>query len=330
MRRTFPAALAFAAVGFSALENGGFFPTSWGWPAIAFLVTVAVVSLLADRVRFARADMLLLFPLAGFLCWTALSALWSPGAQLPIQGAQLALVYVAAVAAILLLGDAAHRAAVAAPRRLVVLALGVPHAGGVAAIGRGTRRSPTPRGARRPRCASGSRDPSARDARASDRRHAGGAPRVCGWSGGRRRGRPCGSARPHRRPGDVRGPRDRRVHYRNRGGRRRPQRAARDAVRALAFAVLERRVARGSRQPIAGGWRRTVSPLLAAIPARKARRPERAQPVPGDARRARPSGSVAVARRARGSPRGPQASRWTSARAGPSGRICGGARACVR
>src|SRR5438128_3418105 len=103
MRRTFPAALAFAAVGFSALENGGFFPTSWGWPAIAFLVTVAVVSLLADRVRFARADMLLLFPLAGCLCWTALSALWSPGAQLPIQGAQLALVYVAAVAAFLLL-----------------------------------------------------------------------------------------------------------------------------------------------------------------------------------------------------------------------------------
>ena len=103
MRRTFPAALAFAAVGFSALENGGFFATSWGWPTIAFLVTVVVVSLVSDRVRFGRADLLLLFPLAAFVSWTALSALWSPGAQLPIQGAQLALVYLAAVAAFLLL-----------------------------------------------------------------------------------------------------------------------------------------------------------------------------------------------------------------------------------
>ena len=66
-------------------------------------MTVVVVSLVSDRVRFARADLLLLFPLAAFVSWTALSALWSPGAQLPIQGAQLALVYLAAVAAFLLL-----------------------------------------------------------------------------------------------------------------------------------------------------------------------------------------------------------------------------------
>jgi hypothetical protein len=103
MRRIFPAALAFAGVGFLALENGGFFATSWGWPTIAFLVTVAVVSFVADRVRFGRADLMLLLPLAGFVVWTALSALWAPGTQLPIQAAQLALLYLAGVAAFLLL-----------------------------------------------------------------------------------------------------------------------------------------------------------------------------------------------------------------------------------
>jgi hypothetical protein len=81
MRRISPAALAFAAVGFSALENGGFFATSWGWPTIAFLVTVAVVCLVADRVRFGRADLLLLFALAGLVGWTARSGRPAPSCR---------------------------------------------------------------------------------------------------------------------------------------------------------------------------------------------------------------------------------------------------------
>jgi O-Antigen ligase len=103
MRRTFPAALAFAAIGYAALESGGFFATSWGWPTIAFLLTAASVVLVAERLRLGRTDLLLLLALAGFVCWTALSALWTPGAELPIQGAQLALVYLAGAAAFLLL-----------------------------------------------------------------------------------------------------------------------------------------------------------------------------------------------------------------------------------
>src|SRR5207249_5869156 len=88
---------------YSALENGGFYATSWAWPTIGFLLTIAIVALLADRLRFGRTELLLLFALAGLVFWTALSALWAPGAELPIQGAQLALVYLAGVAAFLLL-----------------------------------------------------------------------------------------------------------------------------------------------------------------------------------------------------------------------------------
>jgi hypothetical protein len=59
--------------------------------------------IVADRVRLGRPDLTLLFGLAGFVCWSALSALWAPGAELPVQAAELALLYLAAVAAFLLL-----------------------------------------------------------------------------------------------------------------------------------------------------------------------------------------------------------------------------------
>ena len=52
MQRTFPAALAFAAVGYSALENGGFYATSWAWPTIAFLLTIAIVALVLFKIAF--------------------------------------------------------------------------------------------------------------------------------------------------------------------------------------------------------------------------------------------------------------------------------------
>jgi len=105
VRRIFPAALVCAAVGWTALANGGFFATSWGWPTLAFLLTAAVVVIVADRVRLGRLDLVLLFGLTGFVCWNALSALWAPGAELPVQATELALVYLAGAAAFLLLGS---------------------------------------------------------------------------------------------------------------------------------------------------------------------------------------------------------------------------------
>src|SRR5436305_1286653 len=138
MRRTFPAALAFAAVGFSALENGGFFATSWGWPTIAFLVTVVVVSLVSDRVRFARASHPSADALLHLQSWCGRGA-----------GPRDLVYRRARATAVVLLGDGAHRAAAAAHRRVAMLALGASHPSWVAAIGRDTRRPPARCGARR-------------------------------------------------------------------------------------------------------------------------------------------------------------------------------------
>lgn len=106
-RRAFPVALAFGAVGWTALESGGFFATSWGWPTLAFLITVMTVAIGSGRLRLARFDLLALGALAGFVCWTAVSALWAPGAELPIQATELALLYLSALAAFLVLGSTA-------------------------------------------------------------------------------------------------------------------------------------------------------------------------------------------------------------------------------
>lgn len=104
-RRLAPPALAAAAVLWLSLSDGGFFPQSWGWPTLVFLLVVAGFVVGADHVALPRLDRLLLTALGCFVCWSALSALWASGAELPIQSAELALLYVGAVAAFLLLGS---------------------------------------------------------------------------------------------------------------------------------------------------------------------------------------------------------------------------------
>jgi len=101
MVRVAPGALAFAAVGWTALVSGGFFPTAWGWPALAFLVLLAAAAIAADRYTLTRLDRIALGALAAFTAWTTLSALWAPGAGLPIEAAELALVYAAGLACFL-------------------------------------------------------------------------------------------------------------------------------------------------------------------------------------------------------------------------------------
>ena len=103
IRRIFPAALVFATLAWTALESGGFFPTSWGWPTLVFLLTAIAVVIVADRVRLGRLG---LCP-ARCSRWLrllerAVRALGSR-AELPVQAAELALVYLAAAAAFLLL-----------------------------------------------------------------------------------------------------------------------------------------------------------------------------------------------------------------------------------
>lgn len=104
LARMAPAAVVFGAVGWTAVDNGGYFPTSWGWPTLALLVLAVALVVLLDRVGPGRLDLVFVGSVALFAAWTALSALWAPGAELPVQAAEVGLIYVVAVAVFLLLG----------------------------------------------------------------------------------------------------------------------------------------------------------------------------------------------------------------------------------
>ena len=113
--RLLPGALAFAAVGWTAATNGGYFPDSWGWPTLIFLLLAAGAAMIGERFVLRRLDVILLAAVAGLTAWTALSALWAPSAGLAVEGAQLDLLYLAAAAAFLIL----------APRCVQTMAAGV-------------------------------------------------------------------------------------------------------------------------------------------------------------------------------------------------------------
>src|SRR5439155_17922254 len=95
--------------------NGGYFPDSWGWPTLLFLLLAAGAAMIGERFVLRRLDVILLAAVAGLTAWTALSALWAPSAGLAVEGAQLDLLYLAAAAAFLVL----------APRCVQTMAAGV-------------------------------------------------------------------------------------------------------------------------------------------------------------------------------------------------------------
>jgi hypothetical protein len=103
IQRAFPAALVLAVVGWMAVADGGFFDTSWGWPTLIFLLTATVGVVRADRLPLGWRDAAFLLGLAAFVGWGLLSTLWAPGAELPIRASELAILYLVAVAAFLVL-----------------------------------------------------------------------------------------------------------------------------------------------------------------------------------------------------------------------------------
>ena len=82
--------------------NGGYFPSAWGWSALAFSWIAAIGLALRPRLRLRRVELAFLGSLAGFTAWSALAATWSPS---PTTGAFVAernLVYLTAAAATLI------------------------------------------------------------------------------------------------------------------------------------------------------------------------------------------------------------------------------------
>jgi O-Antigen ligase/Tetratricopeptide repeat len=104
---------ALAAVGgivVVAGTQGGYFPTSWGPSALLLLALIALWLLAGGRTDAGRLDVAFLGLLAAFVCWIALSLVWSEAPAQTTLEVQRALVPLAGVAAVLLLaGRASYR-----------------------------------------------------------------------------------------------------------------------------------------------------------------------------------------------------------------------------
>jgi hypothetical protein len=95
--------LAGSVVAATAAVDGGYFPTAWGWSALALLLVAAATLIVADRIDVARLDAVFLGSLAALVIWVALSSLWSDSVPRTLLEVQRGIVYVGAGAALLLL-----------------------------------------------------------------------------------------------------------------------------------------------------------------------------------------------------------------------------------
>ena len=89
-----------------ASDQGGFFPHTWPWAALAFAAVAALVLIGSTALRVTRAQLVLLSGLAALAAWTAFSSLWSSEPSTSLQEAVrtpmytvAALAFVALVAA---------------------------------------------------------------------------------------------------------------------------------------------------------------------------------------------------------------------------------------
>jgi hypothetical protein len=95
-----PAALAFVAPTLVSAANGGYFPTQWGWSAIALLLVVGTAVVVRANVAPGPFEWTMLGALVAFAGWVALSTVWSVSSAQPVLETERNLVYVAAVAAL--------------------------------------------------------------------------------------------------------------------------------------------------------------------------------------------------------------------------------------
>src|SRR5215210_239028 len=95
--------VALLTVGLLAADQGGYFPSSWGWAAIATLWALGLWLIVGTRIDAARLDAWLVGALAAFTAWVALSIAWSDSTTPSVQELERALVYVSALGAVLVL-----------------------------------------------------------------------------------------------------------------------------------------------------------------------------------------------------------------------------------
>jgi hypothetical protein len=67
------AGLPFGAVVLTGAVNGGYFPSEWGWPTLAFVLVCVLAVLVRERIVLTRLEWVAIGSLAAFALWTLLS-----------------------------------------------------------------------------------------------------------------------------------------------------------------------------------------------------------------------------------------------------------------
>jgi hypothetical protein len=103
LRRWAAPGLVFVTVAALGADQGGYFPTPWGWAALLMLGALGV--LLAVNLRFeaGKLELVLIVAFALLTSWTATSILWTDSTAGSVLDVERLLVYLSALAAVLLL-----------------------------------------------------------------------------------------------------------------------------------------------------------------------------------------------------------------------------------
>jgi O-antigen ligase len=80
--------------------QGGYFATAWGWAALGFLWCTAVALVMRQTIRVGVLDVLSMTGLGGLVMWILFSTSWSASPSESVLEAQRVLVYLAALAAL--------------------------------------------------------------------------------------------------------------------------------------------------------------------------------------------------------------------------------------
>jgi hypothetical protein len=97
------ALLGFLVVAALAVSDGGYWPTAWGWSALALIWAAVLALLLRPDPRVGTVELAFLGALIALLGWIALSTAWTRSLTQTVLETQRTLVYVAGVGAALLL-----------------------------------------------------------------------------------------------------------------------------------------------------------------------------------------------------------------------------------
>jgi O-antigen ligase len=103
--RWLPAVVSFFVLAADGIAGGAYFPRAWRLTTLAFLALAAAALIARTRIALSFAERCVLASLAGLAAWAALSSRWSLHPHTSVLEGERDLVYLVAVAAVLLSVD---------------------------------------------------------------------------------------------------------------------------------------------------------------------------------------------------------------------------------